>query len=519
MIINSRLKGLYSQLMEESGYLLFVLSYCVFFFLAAHYFSADPVGSSIVSFLSLITFFIKQRYSYLKVLGGIFFCLTLSGIFFLYLSGSILSFWRGFLLVVVICSFFIYCDRSYVSLFGKRCFLNLVFFVFLTMCAFVNDLSSYGSAIFVMTIQVFFASVLFSLYGASNFRSGIVFIFVLTFLLMLFSNLSASENFVNDVSYYRIFYFICNFLFFAFLMFFIGKVIYLNDIFRGMLFSLLILSCYYVYFWHSLVDPFYYDWVHETPFFKNIRHQGYFLAAVCPVVLFFFFRCWKVSFALRALVLVFCLSLLLWNGGRGALLAVFTSFMVLFFLYKREIKLGPFLLFIMSFFISVFVSYLFRVDQRSLGWLSAFEKAYQAENVNAASSGRIEIWLSLIDYILQKPFFGWGGDGFIAVVPHYGLSQAHNLILQLLIEWGIAGTLCIILPILIVYIKGFISLYRGDRDDMLVVGFLISTSLLVLSLFDGVFYYAQPGVYLTLGLALIASSVLKLKHNQLCELK
>ncbi|OXT02387.1 hypothetical protein B7H23_05675 [Notoacmeibacter marinus] len=53
-------------------------------------------------------------------------------------------------------------------------------------------------------------------------------------------------------------------------------------------------------------------------------------------------------------------------------------------------------------------------------------------------SGRMEIWSAVFEYVLQSPFFGWGGIGFPDPVPG-GPSNAHNIVLQIFYEVGLVG--------------------------------------------------------------------------------
>lgn len=59
------------------------------------------------------------------------------------------------------------------------------------------------------------------------------------------------------------------------------------------------------------------------------------------------------------------------------------------------------------------------------------------------SSGRFELWYQAIDYIQQKPIFGWGLHNIEAVhsLGNNQLKYVHNSILELLVKTGITGFL------------------------------------------------------------------------------
>lgn len=76
------------------------------------------------------------------------------------------------------------------------------------------------------------------------------------------------------------------------------------------------------------------------------------------------------------------------------------------------------------------------------------------------SSGRFELWENAIKLFMKYPIFGagWGRfanytEGFYQALKDEGLRNTHNVLLQLLCETGIVGTLMIVMPITIIYRK------------------------------------------------------------------
>jgi O-antigen ligase len=64
---------------------------------------------------------------------------------------------------------------------------------------------------------------------------------------------------------------------------------------------------------------------------------------------------------------------------------------------------------------------------------------------NTGSSGRIDIWLSALQQAISHPFFGLGGMHFSWFSETgFAVAHPHNIVLQLLVEWGIPFTLILV---------------------------------------------------------------------------
>lgn len=253
--------------------------------------------------------------------------------------------------------------------------------------------------------------------------------------------------------------------------------------------------------WFSLEQPASYDWFFDPPLFGHIRHVGYFS---CVGVLVGAWSVLTLRGGVRVLAwvgYVLALSILLWSGGRGASIAAFLgvcSLGAMAIQHKKIVWLGLFV----GLLLALLLSALFPVDQPGLGWLSALMRSDSASSVNELSTNRLIIWAYLWDFIVQRPWFGWGGEAFHAV-SDYNVNQAHNLVLQLLLEWGVVGSVVIGGPLLVLAVRGGwcyrVVMARGGGVMGLGGGLVVA--LLLLSLVDGVFYHGLPSAYLALGYA------------------
>ncbi|WP_443191477.1 O-antigen ligase family protein [Pseudomonas indica] len=262
--------------------------------------------------------------------------------------------------------------------------------------------------------------------------------------------------------------------------------------------------------WMGMADPWSYDWFLSPPLYQHIRHLGYFLCVGLVV------SAWAVISStdgryriLSWLVYLLAGSMLLWSGGRGAFLASIGGGVTLMGMSTpwRAGRVWAWLL--IGMLLAFVLSALFAVEHPGLGWLSALVRSESADSLNRLSSSRLWIWTHLLDYILQRPWFGWGGDGFRLVWNFGKISQAHNGLIQLLLEWGVVGTLLIGIPLGWLLIEGGRA-YLGARSGSLekegiALGMGIVVSLLMLSMVDGVLYYGSPSAFLALGFALLVS--------------
>ncbi|WP_353387407.1 O-antigen ligase family protein [Halopseudomonas sabulinigri] len=257
-------------------------------------------------------------------------------------------------------------------------------------------------------------------------------------------------------------------------------------------------------FWISLDNPVSYSWFSAPPLFQHIRHQGYLLCGLAVGSVFMFLQRGRLApICLAVVFLVF--ALLFWNGGRGAILGALVGIALLSgsFPLRKNVRSWKWLCIVALS--ALCASAIFRVEQRGVGWLNALFRS-DTDTVNGLSSGRLSIWLRLLEPIQERLWFGWGGDGFRSVwTGSSRIIQAHNGLMQSLLEWGLLTTVLFGLMMSAIYVLGLKAFL--DRclktPDALFLGMAIASAYLVLAVFDGVFYYATPGAYLAMGFGLV----------------
>lgn len=365
----------------------------------------------------------------------------------------------------------------------------------------------------VALIEMFFVvAALFFLKLPSLDRGGAVPLLMLLSLSMMISNILATVDGKGLADWYRVTEILVHAVFAVAMFHWFG-----SDNKASKTIGLAILAAIVVYFivlvvrWNLLAEPALYNWVTQPPFFRNIRHLAYFLCVgmVVGAWAVFAFAGHSKVFALLAFVLA--ASMLLWSGGRGGFVAACMGGICLQFRFGFKEHAQSWRWILLGILAAFLFSALFPVDSPLMGWLSAMFRTGGASSADQVSSGRLAIWTSLIPHIVERPWFGWGGEAFMTLRESRRFVQVHNGLLQLLIEWGIVGTLLVAVLIGRVFLTGvWNGLRKGysvQTSESLAFGIPLVMSLLFLSMVDGVFYYGLPLAFMMIGLACIQAAV------------
>ena len=246
--------------------------------------------------------------------------------------------------------------------------------------------------------------------------------------------------------------------------------------------------------WIVLDHPYLYDWVYEIGFFGNIRYVAILTSMGLICSLYLMLQANRLKRLLFLFSSILIMSFIFWSGTRSVFISI--TLISLYFIYTSTNRLKNTLFFLLIGSTSIFIASRFPVDKSSLG----------LERVGKFStSGRIEIWIDTIHYIMKKPFFGYGAESFGSVHSFYGgsashLVQAHNMILQVLIEFGVVA----LFILSIIFISSFIKIKQTTcplTDQTLFIAIVIN--YLTIGLFDGVAYYSFSLYFLALMFALL----------------
>jgi O-antigen ligase len=135
-------------------------------------------------------------------------------------------------------------------------------------------------------------------------------------------------------------------------------------------------------------------------------------------------------------IALFCTLVAFFCKSATALLTIF-AFFILHFIGAFYIKgmIGR----IASMFLAIFAAGSFIIMIMNIGLIYSFL------DKDPTLSGRTDFWPYIIDYIYQSPFIGWGFAAFfisnqIDIGGGFDINEAHNGLLQLLLDVGVIGT-------------------------------------------------------------------------------
>jgi O-antigen ligase len=233
------------------------------------------------------------------------------------------------------------------------------------------------------------------------------------------------------------------------------------------------------------------------PYFSNVRHFGYhgFIAACAASGLIVLGKNFRMTALLLATASLFGIVLF---GSRGALAAWILFVLALSLFSTGWRKLLP----MACLALVVALATAFWVDGRD--WFSAislFDRADSAHEMGQRSileaQSRVSIWHDSAAAIAKRPILGFGPEGYlISRCCNPYTVQAHNLILQLLLEFGVLGLFAIgsvaigwFWPAIGPAIS---SIRRRDLDPG--KGVLLATlvGFVAFSSIDGLFYHSIP---------------------------
>ncbi|WP_288249679.1 O-antigen ligase [uncultured Prochlorococcus sp.] len=227
-----------------------------------------------------------------------------------------------------------------------------------------------------------------------------------------------------------------------------------------------------------------------TGLFNNPNYLAAWLNLIWPFSLaFIFFDNKNKVKILFKILLIFSISLLIiLTASRAGWLCLLLP---IFIIYAQRIKLWI-LTFISGIsFITLFLtSSLFESEFRNLIakiiprgiWINFTNLEYANLDIS-----RLGIWKYALNFISESPIFGHGSKSFTSLLlAESGIwkGHAHNLPLELMVNYGIPAALLILIPTTYLVIKAYLKLFfvklNVNKSSILDRAWLISLTLLIL---------------------------------------
>lgn len=243
------------------------------------------------------------------------------------------------------------------------------------------------------------------------------------------------------------------------------------------------------------------------PYYANIRHFAYhgFIAASCATSLFIMSRRLELTAFVLTTAALFGIVLL---GARGALLAwwIFVIFIMIY--HDRRARLLAFCVAAMA----VAAGAVWYLTETGLLRVTTLFGRFGAGEDSAFRMGdRIQIWIDTLRAFSDRPWFGFGPEGFILSRCCNALvAQPHNVVLQFLIELGMIGFALMIASVwLMLRACGGFFLIRENlsADRWLLAVCAVLTGFVAYAMIDGLLYHAIPLVHFVLFAALLLAGM------------
>lgn len=248
---------------------------------------------------------------------------------------------------------------------------------------------------------------------------------------------------------------------------------------------------------------------HASPF-MNINHAGYYLcvAIMCAAAnLAIAQKKWN-KLLLWGAVFGFLSAALLINSSLGPYLAVIAGLIIMLIvglvlkkdIWKRVVIIGLIFVIVTGIY-ALSTDRLFKDTERLASDATAITEDDEAGKAHAGS-GRWPLWMAAVDFIREKPVFGYGPDnlGEQYAARNIELDRPHCVPLQIAASLGISA-LILYLAALTVYIVLFFKKGRGATVFELML-FSIGAAYVISSLVGNSMFYTTPYFCLIWGMAL-----------------
>lgn len=242
-----------------------------------------------------------------------------------------------------------------------------------------------------------------------------------------------------------------------------------------------------VLFATQVTDPAF-DWIHSWPAVTHVRHFGYYTSA--SISLCIGLAATERRPRMLALFFLFCMgsfAFALWTGSRGAVIGVAGAMVVglILFLAMRRILIwaGTAL----SLGIGALIASLLPAHGLLMGVGRTITQTVDSGDL---STGRTRLWLNVIGAIEKRPLFGYGENQMSTVAPFGTLGQTHEVILQILLAWGVVGLACVAGLAIWFLIRSRPVVRRDDTD--LLPPIMAMFALATMATFDGALFHVLP---------------------------
>ncbi len=232
-----------------------------------------------------------------------------------------------------------------------------------------------------------------------------------------------------------------------------------------------------------------YDWISAMPGFSNIRHIGYIKLLGAALSLGAIIS----GYDKRTHVILFIINFaaIIWFGSRGPFIAILLSLLTAYIFipnFRNIKKLGTILVSILS---AILISQMVPTPPSpSYNVFDRYEEK-KIDDYEKFTSGRSELWADAAQLFAKKPLIGNGTDQFkYTAESALGASRhPHNIIMQILFEWGLIGSLSFLFLIALLLNSVARDLFAARPEAVFLMPIMAA---IFFSMIDGILFYALP---------------------------
>ncbi len=241
----------------------------------------------------------------------------------------------------------------------------------------------------------------------------------------------------------------------------------------------------------------------DLPFYSNIRHLGYHVTASLIFAVLIFTRSSNTPIKITLGLWVFvAIAFLLWSGSRGPIAALFlTGITLLLIVPNFRTRIVTFTI---SFsVILLFVMFVFKIEFMGYGLVN---RTLSSNTIDSLLAGRVKVWSGALQSV-ENWLLGIGGDNFILLKAAGHLAQAHNVIIQAILDWGLIGAMMFsaLLSMIIISAILIARSVKGENHTIVIACLGLLLTYILLSMVDGVFYHGVPFMLFVVSAALMFS--------------
>ena len=177
--------------------------------------------------------------------------------------------------------------------------------------------------------------------------------------------------------------------------------------------------------------PANFNWIYEMPGLGNPRAFALYAAAAIGLCLglLAYGKIWASCISALAFALVF------WSGSRGAMVVSSVALLTGLAFFPAVRRPAAWVPFVASAFVGGFVAWIIGSPTQLVG---------VTRIVDTTDNGRFYLWSKTIELISHRPWFGYGEAQLDYLSPMPWITHPHNIVLQVLLAWGIVGLALVI---------------------------------------------------------------------------